>query len=219
MGAYSPAAVMTPAMIERTMREIIEPTVAAMQTRGTPFKGVLFAGLMITAEGPKLIEYNARFGDPETQVLMMRLKSDLLPALLAAVDGVLDRFDLRWHDDAALTVVLAANGYPGTPEVGTEIKGLEAAASRRWRADLPCRHAPRRRPSARPGRPRAQRHRARQNGRRGAGAGLCRRRPHRLAGRLLSPRHRLAGHRAREGERLASAMLPRHHQTAINFPL
>ena len=94
-----------------------------------PFKGVLFAGLMITAEGPKLIEYNVRFGDPETQVLMMRLKSDLLPALLAAVDGVLDRFDMRWHDDAALTVVLAANGYPGTPEVGTEIKGLEAAAS------------------------------------------------------------------------------------------
>ena len=129
MGAYSPAAVMTPAMIERTMREIIEPTVAAMQTRGMPFKGVLFAGLMITAEGPKLIEYNVRFGDPETQVLMMRLKSDLLPALLAAADGVLDRFDMRWHDDAALTVVLAANGYPGTPEVGTEIKGLEAAAT------------------------------------------------------------------------------------------
>jgi phosphoribosylamine--glycine ligase len=128
MGAYSPAAVMTPAMIERTIREIIEPTVAAMQARGIPFKGVLFAGLMITAGGPKLIEYNVRFGDPETQVLMLRLKSDLLPALLAAVDGVLDRFDLRWHDDAALTVVLAANGYPGTPEVGTEIKGLEAAA-------------------------------------------------------------------------------------------
>ena len=129
MGAYSPAAVMTPAMIERTMREIIEPTVAAMQARGMPFKGVLFAGLMITAGGPKLIEYNARFGDPETQVLMVRLKSDLLPALLAVVDGVLDRFDMRWHDDAALTVVLAANGYPGTPEVGTEIKGLEAAST------------------------------------------------------------------------------------------
>ena len=129
MGAYSPAAVMTPAMIERTMREIIEPTVAAMQSRGMPFNGVLFAGLMITADGPKLIEYNVRFGDPETQVLMMRLKSDLLPALLAAVDGVLDRFDVRWHDDAALTVVLAANGYPGAPEVGTEIKGLEAAST------------------------------------------------------------------------------------------
>ncbi len=207
MGAYSPASVMTPAMIERTMREIIEPTVAAMQTRGIPFKGVLFAGLMITAEGPKLIEYNARFGDPETQVLMMRLKSDLLPALLAAVDGVLDRFDMRWHDDAALTVVLAANGYPGTPEVGTEIKGLEAASSCRRGADLPCRHAPRGRPAARPGRPRAQRHRGRPDRCRGAGAGLCRRRPHRLARRLLSPRHRLAGHRARKGERLASAML------------
>jgi phosphoribosylamine--glycine ligase len=129
MGAYSPAPVMTPAMIERTMREIIDPTVAAMVQRGTPFKGVLFAGLMITAEGPKLIEYNVRFGDPETQVLMLRLKSDLLPALLAAVDGVLDRFDLRWYDDAALTVVMAANGYPAAPEVGTEIKGLDAAAA------------------------------------------------------------------------------------------
>ncbi len=129
MGAYSPAAVMTPEMIDRTMREIIEPTVAAMAKRGTPFKGVLFAGLMITADGPKLIEYNARFGDPETQVLMMRLQSDLLPALLASVDGTLDSIDLRWHDDAALTVVLAANGYPGSPEVGTEIKGVEAAAA------------------------------------------------------------------------------------------
>ena len=219
MGAYSPAAVMTPAMIERTMREIIEPTVAAMQTRGMPFKGVLFAGLMITAEGPKLIEYNVRFGDPETQVLMMRLKSDLLPALLAAADGVLDRFDLRWHDDAALTVVLAANGYPGTPEVGTEIKGLEAAASVEG---VQIFHAGTRREGdrllAQGGRVLNVTAR-RQNGRRGAGAGLCRRRPHRLAGRLLSPRHRLARHRAGEGERLASAMLPRHHQTAINFPL
>jgi phosphoribosylamine--glycine ligase len=129
MGAYSPAPVMTAAMIERTMAEIIRPTVAAMAARGTPFKGVLFAGLMIAADGPKLIEYNTRFGDPETQVLMMRLKSDLLPALLASVDGVLDTFDLRWHDDAALTVVLAANGYPGAPEVGSEIKGLDAAAA------------------------------------------------------------------------------------------
>jgi len=129
MGAYSPAPVMTREMIARTMREIIEPTVAAMAKRGMPFQGVLFAGLMITAEGPKLIEYNVRFGDPETQVLMMRLKSDLLPALLATADGVLDAFDVRWHEDAALTVVMAANGYPGTPEVGTEIKGLEAAAA------------------------------------------------------------------------------------------
>jgi phosphoribosylamine--glycine ligase len=127
MGAYSPAPVMTPDMIERTMKEIVRPTVAAMAARGTPFKGVLFAGLMITAGGPKLIEYNVRFGDPETQVLMLRLKSDLLAAMLATAGGVLDNFDLQWSDDAALTVVFAAEGYPGTPTKGTEIGGLEAA--------------------------------------------------------------------------------------------
>ena len=127
MGAYSPAPVMTQDITDRVMREIIMPTVNAMAERGTPFRGVLFAGLMIAASGPKLIEYNARFGDPETQVLMMRLKSDLLAALLATADGVLKDFDLRWSDDAALTVVMAANGYPGTPVKGTEIKGLEAA--------------------------------------------------------------------------------------------
>ncbi|MBX9861223.1 MAG: phosphoribosylamine--glycine ligase [Hyphomicrobium sp.] len=127
MGAYSPAPVMTPALVERTMREIIRPTVAAMAARGTPFKGVLFAGLMITADGPKLIEYNVRFGDPETQVLMVRLNSDLLAAMLATADGELRRLDLHWRDDAALTVVLAAEGYPGTPTKGTEIRGLDEA--------------------------------------------------------------------------------------------
>jgi len=127
MGAYSPAPIMTQDMTDRVMREIITPTVKTMSARGTPFTGVLFAGLMITASGPKLIEYNVRFGDPETQVLMMRLKSDLLAALLATADGVLSNFDLRWSDDAALTVVMAANGYPGTPVKGTEIKGLEDA--------------------------------------------------------------------------------------------
>jgi phosphoribosylamine--glycine ligase len=127
MGAYSPAPVMSPGMIERTMEEIVRPTVAAMAARGTPFQGVLFAGLMITADGPKLIEYNVRFGDPETQVLMMRLKSDLLSAMLATADGLLDNFDLRWSDDAALTVVYAAEGYPGPPLKGTEIRRLEAA--------------------------------------------------------------------------------------------
>ena len=106
----------------------IQPTVAAMAQRGTPFKGVLFAGLMITSAGPQLIEYNVRFGDPETQVLMMRLKSDLLAALIATADGVLDTFALRWSDDVALTIVLAAAGYPGTPLKGTEIRGLDAAA-------------------------------------------------------------------------------------------
>jgi phosphoribosylamine--glycine ligase len=128
MGAYSPTPVMTPNVIERTMREIIRPTVAGMAKRGTPFKGVLFAGLMVGPEGPKLIEYNVRFGDPETQVLLMRLKSDLLAALLATADGVLDAFDLRWTDDVALTVVMAANGYPGSYEKGTEIRGLEDAS-------------------------------------------------------------------------------------------
>jgi phosphoribosylamine---glycine ligase len=129
MGAYSPAPVMTPAMIDRTMTEIIRPTVAGMAQRGTPFRGVLFAGLMITADGPKLIEYNTRFGDPETQVILMRLKSDLLAALLATADGVLSSFDLRWSDDVALTVVMAARGYPGEPLKGTEIKGLDCAGA------------------------------------------------------------------------------------------
>lgn len=128
MGAYSPAPVMTPEMSERTMREIILPTVAAMEKRGTPFRGVLFAGLMITKDGPKLIEYNVRFGDPETQVLLMRLRSDLLPALLATATGTLDGIELKWSNDAALTVVMAANGYPGTIEKGSEIRGLKAAA-------------------------------------------------------------------------------------------
>jgi phosphoribosylamine--glycine ligase len=129
MGAYSPASIVTPEITDKVMREIIGPTVSTMAARGIPYVGVLYAGLMLTKDGPKLIEYNARFGDPECQVLMMRLKSDLLTALLATCDGVLDRFDLRWYDDVALTVVMAANGYPGTPLRGTEIKGLEKAAA------------------------------------------------------------------------------------------
>jgi phosphoribosylamine--glycine ligase len=128
MGAYSPAPVMTPAMIERTMSEIVLPTVAAMTTIGAPYRGVLFAGLMITADGPKLIEYNVRFGDPETQVLMMRLKSDLLTALMATAEGSLERIELQWSNEAALTVVMAAKGYPGDYEKGTQIKGIAAAS-------------------------------------------------------------------------------------------
>ncbi len=129
MGAYSPAAVMTPAMTKRAMDEIVVPTLRAMKARGMPYKGVLYAGLMITGEGPKLIEYNARFGDPECQVLMLRLTSDLVPALLAAADGALKNFDLRWSADAALTVVMAANGYPGAYEKGSVIEGLTEAAA------------------------------------------------------------------------------------------
>jgi phosphoribosylamine--glycine ligase len=128
MGAYSPAPVMTPAMEERALDEIVLPTVRAMKAMGAPYKGVLYAGLMITAAGPKLIEYNVRFGDPECQVLMLRLMSDLVPALMAACDGMLKNFALRWHDEAALTVVMAAKGYPGCYAKGTEIAGLAEAA-------------------------------------------------------------------------------------------
>ena len=129
MGAYSPTPVMTAEMTKRSMEEIIHPTMRAMKAMGTPYKGALFAGLMITADGPKLIEYNVRFGDPECQVLMLRLMSDLVPALLASRDGVLKNFDLRWYSDAALTVVLATKGYPGSYANGSVIEGLDAAAA------------------------------------------------------------------------------------------
>jgi phosphoribosylamine---glycine ligase len=127
MGAYSPAPILDAAMIERAMAEIVLPTVQAMKADGIPFRGVLYAGLMIGRNGPKLIEYNCRFGDPETQPMMMRLKSDLVPALLACADGGLKHLDLRWSDDAALTVVMAAKGYPDAYKKGSEIKGLEEA--------------------------------------------------------------------------------------------
>jgi phosphoribosylamine--glycine ligase len=128
MGAYSPAPVMSPDMIERTMREIVEPTMRGMAQAGSPFSGVLFAGLMITPGGPKLIEYNTRFGDPECQVLMMRLKDDLLVLLNAAADGQLAHMSARWRNEAALTVVMAAKGYPGAPEKGSVIRGVDAAS-------------------------------------------------------------------------------------------
>ncbi|KQY19926.1 phosphoribosylamine--glycine ligase [Rhizobium sp. Root482] len=124
MGAYSPAPVMTPDMVERTMREIIEPTIRGMAESGHPFTGVLFAGLMITAKGPELIEYNVRFGDPECQVLMMRLKSDLLTLLHAAATGTLSSVDAEWRDEVALTVVMASKGYPGAYEKDTPIDSL-----------------------------------------------------------------------------------------------
>jgi len=129
MGAYSPAPNVDDAMSARVMAEIIEPTLRAMKAMGAPYKGVLYAGLMITADGPKLIEYNVRFGDPECQVLMLRLKSDLVPALMASRDGMLKSFDLRWYGEAALTVVMAANGYPGTYEKGSIIEGLDQATA------------------------------------------------------------------------------------------
>lgn len=129
MGAYSPAPVMSPEMIDRTMREIVEPTMRGMAEMAMPFSGVLFVGLMITDSGPKLIEYNVRFGDPECQVLMMRLKDDLLVLLEAAADGQLAHMSARWRDDAALTVVMAATGYPGVAQKGSTIRGLDRAAA------------------------------------------------------------------------------------------
>ncbi|MGF1621173.1 MAG: phosphoribosylamine--glycine ligase [Rhodomicrobiaceae bacterium] len=129
MGAYSPAPIMTPEMEARVMEKIILPTVAALKENGISYRGVLYAGLMIGADGPKLIEYNARFGDPECQVLMMRLASDFLPALLAVAEGTLGQMELNWRDETAITVVMAANGYPGNYEKGSEIKGLDEAES------------------------------------------------------------------------------------------
>jgi phosphoribosylamine---glycine ligase len=119
--------VMSDEMCARAMAEIVKPTLRAMAEIGAPYSGVLYAGLMITREGPKLIEYNVRFGDPECQVLMMRLKDDILTIMLAAADATLDKISVRWWDEAALSVVMAARGYPGPVERGSEIRGLEEA--------------------------------------------------------------------------------------------
>ena len=125
MGAYAPAPVMTPEIVERTMRELIEPTMRGMAEIGAPFSGILFLGLMIGKDGPKLIEYNTRFGDPECQVLMMRLNSDLLALINAAVDGKLDEVSLDWKNQPALTVVMAAEGYPSNVKKGSVIRDLD----------------------------------------------------------------------------------------------
>src|SRR5262249_11035747 len=124
MGAYSPVPIFDAALQKRTMDEIILPTARAMKEMGAPFKGVLYAGLMVENGKPRLVEYNCRFGDPETQVLMMRLKSDILPALIACAEGGLRHFDLRWSNDAALTVILATKGYPDSYPKGSAIRGL-----------------------------------------------------------------------------------------------
>ena len=132
MGAYSPAAVLTPELEQRAMDEIVRPTLEAMAAHGAPYSGILYTGLMLTRDGPKLIEYNVRFGDPECQVLMMRLESDLLELMWCTARGKLaDADPPLFSDDAALTVVMAANGYPGTPEKGGEIKGLDRVSGAR----------------------------------------------------------------------------------------
>ncbi len=129
MGAYSPAPCMTEALCTEALETIVKPTIRALTDMGHPYVGVLYAGLILTKQGPKLIEYNARFGDPETQVLVMRLKDDIVPLLLACADGTLDKMSVRWLPDAALTVVMCARGYPGEVVKGTEIRGLEAASA------------------------------------------------------------------------------------------
>ncbi len=127
MGAYSPAPVVTPELERRILGEIVEPTVAAMAAEGRPYRGLLYAGLMISGGRPKLLEYNVRFGDPECQVLIPRLQSDLLPALLAAAEGRLGEVELKWRPETALTVVMATQGYPGDYRKGSVIENLEAA--------------------------------------------------------------------------------------------
>ena len=127
MGAYTPAPVVTNDMAKTIMERIITPTIEGMAAEGRPYKGVLYAGVMIGENGPRVLEFNVRFGDPECQPMVMRLKSDFLEALVACAEGRLDPGMLEWHDDAALVVVMAAKGYPGGYEKGTEIRGLEKA--------------------------------------------------------------------------------------------
>ena len=129
MGAYSPAPVMTREIYEETLERVIWPTVRGLAARGTPYQGVLYAGLMLTTDGPKLVEYNARFGDPETQVLMLRMESDLLPLLHATATGSLAGHDVIWKDQYALTVIMATEGYPGSYGKGSEIRGAEGIDS------------------------------------------------------------------------------------------
>ena len=129
MGAYSPPVIMTPALSQRIMHEIVEPTLRGMYERGSPFRGVLFAGLMINKSGPKVIEFNVRFGDPEAEVILPRLRDDLLSLLVACASGTLRGGPPRFCSDAALAVVMAARGYPGEPLRGSEIEGLEDAGA------------------------------------------------------------------------------------------
>ena len=200
MGAYSPAPVMTAEMNARVMDEIIQPTVRAMKAMGAPYKGVLFAGLMITKDGPQLIEYNVRFGDPECQVLMLRLMSDLVPALHRRARRAAEEFrSALVSDDAALTVVMAAKGYPGNYAKGSMIEGLDAAAQRRRRGNLPCRHQGRRRSASSPNGGRVLNVCARgKTVREAQTRAYAAVDQHQMAGRFLPPRHRLARDRSRE---------------------
>ncbi len=192
MGAYSPAPVMDDTLSTRVMDEIINRPLRGMAQMGTPFVGVLFAGLMLTNDGPKLIEFNVRFGDPETQAILPRLQGDLLALMLACAEGRLIRQSFSLSAQHALTVVLAANGYPGTPKRAR--RSVASTKPRRCRASSSRRQGRNgRAPTCWPMAPGAERHRSRRDACRGAGPGLRSRRCDRLARRLLPPRHRLAG--------------------------
>ncbi|HOK96399.1 MAG TPA: phosphoribosylglycinamide synthetase C domain-containing protein, partial [Anaerohalosphaeraceae bacterium] len=128
MGAYSPAPIVTDALMDQIIREILVPTIDGMNRNETPYKGVLYAGLMLTQGGPRVLEFNCRFGDPETQPILMRLKSDLLEVMLAVCDGKLDAVTLQWDERPAVCVVMSSGGYPGGYEKGKVITGLEEAA-------------------------------------------------------------------------------------------
>ena len=129
MGAYSPAPVYTEALSAEVNKTIIEPTIAAMAAEGTPFTGILYTGLMLTEKGPRVLEYNVRFGDPETQPIMVRMKSDIVALFQACVDGKLDEATLEWHDEAAVCVIMASGGYPASSEKGVPIHGLDDIAA------------------------------------------------------------------------------------------
>lgn len=129
MGAYSPAPVYTEALSAEVNKTIIEPTIAAMAAEGTPFTGILYTGLMLTEKGPRVLEYNVRFGDPETQPIMVRMKSDIVELFQACVDGKLDEATLEWHDEAAVCVIMASGGYPASSEKGVPIYGLDDIAA------------------------------------------------------------------------------------------
>lgn len=129
MGAYSPAPVYTEALSAEVNKAIIEPTIAAMAAEGTPFTGILYTGLMLTEKGPRVLEYNVRFGDPETQPIMVRMKSDIVALFQACVDGKLDEATLEWHDEAAVCVIMASGGYPASSEKGVPIHGLDDIAA------------------------------------------------------------------------------------------
>ena len=213
MGAYSPTPFVTAEIHDQIMARIILPTVAGMKARGTPFRGVLYAGVMLTEQGPKLFEYNVRFGDPECQVLMLRMMSDIVPAFLAACDGELKHFDLRWYPEPALTVVMAAKGYPGDYKKGTRIEGLDDAAKIEG---VEIFHAG---TVAKDGAILANGGRVLNvcamgktvlEAQQRAYAG---RRPHQMAGWFLPPRHRLAGGGAGEGEGLLDQCAQRRRAT------